>query len=396
MRDTSFVLRVKISRNFCIKKLFLRLIEKSTMKIFFIFILLPIFCFSQKENFFILNDIKDLENTYYSKSILDNSSKSNDVNQAHLLRLFNIKEDVSEANQVKISFLTVDTLQLLYGNNQTKNFKYKRYKKYIEVSFENENINIPFIYQNTNIDKLRLGLNKDHNILVKKIVEKGGAIFILGDSYGFTSDYIFTEYNKYDDLKPFSKNEKWGIILKKDTIIKPQYDAATIFESKYILVKSNKKWGLLNQKGEAIIPINYDNILKIDNTSNKIFYVMNDGKVGLVNSEGKEIVSPIYDRISRFNDDYFELELNQKYGLATTEKIIYPALYTYLGGFSRGRIWERYLDNENKYITAKRDGKDVILDSLGFEYQPNIRIPTFDYGQKIFPIKETAKKVSNE
>ena len=123
---------------------------------------------------------------------------------------------------------------------------------------------------------------------------------------------------------------------------------------------------------------------------------MYDWKVGLVNSEGKEIVSPIYDRISRFNDDYFELELNQKYGLATTEKIIYPALYTYLGGFSRGRIWERYLDNENKYITAKRDGKDVILDSLGFEYQPNIRIPTFDYGQKIFPIKETAKKVSNE
>jgi hypothetical protein len=33
-----------------------------------------------------------------------------------------------------------------------------------------------------------------------------------------------------------------------------------------------------------------------------------------------EIVPPIYDRISRFNDDYFELELNQKYGLATREK----------------------------------------------------------------------------
>lgn len=66
---------------------------------------------------------------------------------------------------------------------------------------------------------------------------------------------------------------------------------------------------------------------------------MNDGKVGLVNNNGKEMYS-IYDRISRFNDDYFELELNQKYGLATTEKVIYPALYTYLGGLSRGKIWE--------------------------------------------------------
>ena len=366
------------------------------MKNFFIFLLLPIFCFSQKEKFLILNNVKDLENTYYSKSILDNSSKSNDVSQAHLLRLFNIKYDVSEANQVKISFLTDDTLQLSYGNNQTKKFKYRKYKKYIQVSFANENINIPFIYQKTDIDKLRLGLNKDHNILVKKVVDNSGGIFIFGAGYSYTSDYIFTEYNKYDDLKPFSLNQKWGIIIKKDTIIKPKYDAATIFESKYILVKSSKKWGLINQKGETIIPINYDNILKNDEINNKIFYVMNDGKIGLVNNEGKEIVTPIYDRISRFNDDYFELELNQKYGLATTEKVIYPTLYTYLGGLSRGKVWERYLDKENKYITAKRDGKDVILDSQGYEYEPNIKIPTFDYGQNIFPIKETAKKISTD
>ena len=366
------------------------------MKKFVIFLLFPIFCFSQKEKFLTLNNIKDIENTYYSKSLLDYSTKNDNAKQAHLLRLFNIKDEISEANQVKISFLTDDTLQLLYGNSQTKNFKFRKHKKYIEVSFDNENINIPLIYQKTNIDKLKLGLNKDHNILVKKIVEKGGAIFIFGDGYGFTSDYVFTEYNRYSDVKPFSIDGKWGIIHKNDTIIKPHYDATSIFESKYILVKSNKKWGLLNQKGESIIPIIYDNILKIDDINDKIFYVMNDGKVGLVNNNGKEIVSPIYDRISRFNDDYFELELNQKYGLATTEKVIYPALYTYLGGLSRGKIWERYLDKENKYITAKRDGKDVILDSLGFEYQTNIKIPKFDYGQNIFPIKETAKKVSNE
>ena len=88
--------------------------------------------------------------------------------------------------------------------------------------------------------------------------------------------------------------------------------------------------------------------------------------------------------------------MNQKYGLATTEKVIFPPIYTYLGSLSRGKVWERYLDKENKYITAKRDGKDVILDAQGYEYEPNIKIPTFDYGQKIFPIKETAKKVSNE
>lgn len=365
-------------------------------KFFLIPFLCPIFLFGQKKEFLVLNNIKELENTYYSKSILDTLAKSNNINQAHLLRLFNIKEDVSEANQVKILFLTDDTLQLFYGNSQTKNFKYKKHKKYIEVSFENENINIPLIYQKTNVDKLKLGLTKDHNILVKKYVDKGGAILFFGDGYGFTSDFVFTEFDRYVDLKPFSINGKWGIIQQKDTIVKPQYDAATIFESKYIRVKSNKKWGLLNQKGETIIPINYDEILNVDNIDEKIFYVMNDEKVGLVNDNGKEIVPTVYNNIRRFNDDYFELELNQKYGLATTERVIYPALYTYLGGLSRGKIWERYLDKENRYITAKRDGKDVILDPFGFEYEPNIKIPTFDYGQKIFPLKETAKKISRE
>jgi hypothetical protein len=113
-------------------------------------------------------------------------------------------------------------------------------------------------------------------------------------------------------------------------------------------------------------------------------------KVGTLNSYGKEIVPPIYDRISRFNDDYFELELNQKYGLATREKVVI-LLYTYLGGLSRGKFWERYLDKENKYITAKRDGKDVILDSQGYEYRPNIKILLLITDRK-YSIKETAKK----
>lgn len=354
------------------------------------------FLFGQRIEFLKLNDVKELENTFYSKSILNLTSKKDDTSQAHLLRLFNINGEIADANQIKISFLANDTLQLSYGNNQTKKFKYKKYKKYIEVSFENQNVNIPFVYQKTNIDKLRIGLTPERKIIVRKQVERGGAILILGSSYGFKSDYIFTEYDNYDDLKPIMLNNKWGILLKKDTIVKPIYEATTIFRSKYILIKSKGKWGLLNQKGETIIPIAYDNIFDIDKTNDKIFYVKNNDKVGLVNIEGQEVVPPIYDNIRRFNDDYFELSLNQKYGLATTEKVIFPTIYTLLGSFTRGKIWERYLDKENKYITARRDNQDVILDSLGYEYEPNVKIPAFDFGQNIFPIKETAKKVSTQ
>jgi hypothetical protein len=54
-----------------------------------------------KKKFLTLNNIKDIENTYYSKSLLDYSTKNDNAKQAHLLRLFNIKDEISEANQVK-------------------------------------------------------------------------------------------------------------------------------------------------------------------------------------------------------------------------------------------------------------------------------------------------------
>lgn len=369
------------------------------MKFFrFISILLvsPVLLFSQDDKFVPLENIKQLEKAYYTKSLVVSNSAATSDYQAHLLRLFNIEGDINSANIAEIRMLPSDTLQISYGDHQTKKFNFKKHKKYIEIRFQYKNVNIPLIYQNTDIDRIRIGLTRDNNMLVQKNVDKSGAILILGAGYAHTNNYIFTDYTNYKDIKPFSENGKWGVKLMQDEIVRPHYDAASIFKIKYILVKSGGKWGLLGPTGESIIPIRYDEIFDLDNVTGNIFYVKNDGKVGLVNSEGKEIVPAQYISIRRFNDDYFEIEQNQKYGLANADKVIFPALYTYLGGLSRGKVWERYLDKENKYITAKRDGKDVILDSLGYEYEPNIKIPTFDIGQNIFPLKETAKKIPVE
>jgi hypothetical protein len=74
------------------------------MKKFVIFLLFPIFCFSQKKKFLTLNNIKDIEKHILFKVFIRLINKNDNAKQAYLLRLFNIKDEISEVNQVKISF----------------------------------------------------------------------------------------------------------------------------------------------------------------------------------------------------------------------------------------------------------------------------------------------------
>lgn len=96
----------------------------------------------------------------------------------------------------------------------------------------------------------------------------------------------------------------------------------------------------------------------------------------------------LYDRVDRFNEDFFELYL----GLCTEDEMVYPAIYNYLGW--SGIAPDRYTDYSKKYISAKRNGVDYYLDKNGYEYEVNRKVPTFNWGQQVYPLIETARKVS--
>ena len=116
------------------------------------------------------------------------------------------------------------------------------------------------------------------------------------------------------------------------------------------------------------------------------FKVMNNGKIGLVNESGKEIIPTKYDDI-RSHNGFFLPELNNKYGYATTEGVLYPAIYDLL--------YNNHADCRNRvYHAAKRDGEEYILDNEGNEYKSQKKFPKVWISQQVCPDLETKRKVS--
>lgn len=111
---------------------------------------------------------------------------------------------------------------------------------------------------------------------------------------------------------------KWGIISQKGKwLIKPIAEEAKnieilqhtkIYREKYYLVIANEKKGLIDEYGNEIIPIIYDEI-KIDNgriiDRSRAFIVTLNNKYGLYNKWGKILLPCEYNYIDYLTDDVY-------------------------------------------------------------------------------------------
>lgn len=355
-----------------------------------------------------IENLAELNGRYYSKSIFKENKVSHEKTQAHMMLLFNSKETLNPIYYVDLNFQEPNKVSLTYPiieedslSTRTINLEGKRKKKYLKITFYKRSIIIPFIFEDTDANELKIGKNKAGELLLEKYVENSGGILFLGGGYAFTSSFVFHPYKQYEDLKPFYKDGKWGILKKGKVIVEPKYEGTNIFKQNYIKVKKNGYWGLLDERGNEIIPIIYDDILDINDEGVFMFYVKKGESIGMVNSLGKEIIPPKYEMISRYydvvsgySDNLFKFYKNGKVGIADNEKIIFPAIYTHFWGLSpEFNRFDKSIHIDKKYFQAKRNGVDYILDKEGYEYKPNRKIPTFVFGQSVYPLLETARKV---
>jgi len=82
-------------------------------------------------------------------------------------------------------------------------------------------------------------------------------------------------------------------------------------ENKY-LVKMNNKWGLINEKGDIIIPIIYNDLIHMEYDE---YYVGQSGKWGVIN-ENNEIIIPIeYTNLMQIGADKFMVSQNNRWGI---------------------------------------------------------------------------------
>ena len=384
--------------------LFLFCIILYIMKKDIIFALLGLMLVSCTPSFFTsyfakIEDLSKLDGRYYAKSDLE-LGRDTYRRKAHLLRLFNMDEDIQATYYVDVKFEEPNKVHLTYPilkNDslviENKTFTGKRKKKSLEITFSNQDIYIPLIYSSSNIDKLKIGLDKKNNsLLLEKYTYFGGSILIFGDGFGGERYFPFYKYDEYKAVKSFYKNGKFGISRADKIIVEPIYDYAYDFENNYIIAGYKGKEELLDIDGKQIISPRYDEIAEIlplygrGGLLGTFFKVMNNGKIGLVNESGKEIIPTKYDDIRSY-DGYFSLKLNNKYGYATTEGVLYPAIYDLLynnHAYCRNRV----------YHAAKRDGEEYILDNEGNEYKSQKKFPKVWISQQVCPDLETKRKVS--
>ena len=90
-------------------------------------------------------------------------------------------------------------------------------------------------------------------------------------------------------LAPVKQDGKWGLInTKGEGVIPCIYDEATWFSEGLARVGQNDKWGFINTQGEVIAPCIYDNAWDF---SEGLARVKQNDKWSIINKEGKVIVA---------------------------------------------------------------------------------------------------------
>ena len=321
-----------------------------------------------------IDNITTLNGRYYTKSS-PHKEKQREY-QNHMLRLLNVIEDIRPSYYVDIEFENNENLKIsypIYRNDtvliETRHLQGKKRRKYWEVYFENESVNIPLIYGRVIKDRVRIGKNTKNQLLMEKFTNNEGWILFLGDGYALKSKNIFYHYEDYLNMKPFEKNGLWGVVHNEETIVQPKYEITEVFEQKYIKAKINGKWSLLDQRGKEVIPPKYDDVSNIDRATKSVFYVVKDEKIGLVNKQGEEITPIDYDVISEGEKEVFVLTQGDLRGGLFKQKILVPPIYENISGYAIKTGLYKNMKPDRRYYDAQRDGKKYVLDDQGNEHE---------------------------
>lgn len=186
-----------------------------------------------------------------------------------------------------------------------------------------------------------------------------------------------------DNILRVSKNGKYGLIdFEGKEIIPCDYDeilALTSVKNEFLIKKAGNT-GLVNEKGQTIIPTQYKEILTLKDGYNSEYIIVNeDNKYGVINTTGTVLVEPKYEEIKYLNSStMFAIKESGVWKLFNTENsnIIID------GGY------DDIVEAKNDSITIVKEGKYGIINVNKEEKV----VPQYDDLKYIFSIYYIAKK----
>ena len=234
------------------------------------------------------------------------------------------------------------------------------------------------------------------------IVHRLSSIFLYLLFFHLFSSNPLLSQNYY----PVKINQKWGLMdINGALVVSPKYEViGTPQKFGYTLMQQAGKIGLLNKKGQLLLPAKYEEIKILDSnfisvifnqaqqvlTANgtivlkgkeyKDFKVLNrellsftkNDLVGCVNTKGAIIVEPSYDGITLYKNQYLKIEKRKQYGLVDlTGKSILPIvadafniLENGLIFYLKGVLWGAVTLEGKALIPPNYSGYELINSSL--------------------------------
>ena len=175
---------------------------------------------------------------------------------------------------------------------------------------------------------------------------------------------IFTD-NLKDSITVFFQNQKRGFlnINTGKIVVEAKFDRAWVFSEGLGAVVMDNKVGFVNNKGEFIIPCQYNYLRNYKNKTDFLFKdgyctAINEiGKHGLIDKTGKWIINPEYDYINKPINGFRIIQKGDYYGLLDSTLILrFPIEYDWITLNKDGALVTR---NGVQQLIAY-DGKTVL------------------------------------
>ncbi|MBY0424065.1 MAG: WG repeat-containing protein, partial [Cytophagales bacterium] len=104
-------------------------------------------------------------------------------------------------------------------------------------------------------------------------------------------------------------------VVAKSYSISPDFDSVGTFVGGFSIGKKSGKYGVVDTKGTAIVPFDFQKVQYEFVGINLKFKVLKDGKYGIVDKVGKTIIATEYDLLQLADISTYKVKKGGKYGL---------------------------------------------------------------------------------
>jgi hypothetical protein len=337
-----------------------------------------------------LNDKNEITNNHYVGDAEINKSNNFPINVLHC-DFFNLT--LKKPDSITISYWAYNDT-VVQWKEQT--FKGRWKEKYFEIYFRRKMRFIPIIYSSANIDRIRIGKDKEGRLVVMHFQNNGGHFLFLAGGYAFEDPVLFKQPVDQDYLFPVILNGKWGFQNIANNIkITPQYEYVHAFRMGAAIIVLNGKYGLINTEGKMLVEPVYNKIEYLSRYGvSPAYNILLNKQHGMMDTLGNIKIPAIFDSLQNGLSEKFLILKNAKYGYASQDGVIIPPVYDSYFWFNLSQS-EFPFAKKPMLAQVKREGTVYFVDEEGYEYDAKAQKGLFNILQYT-PDKTSKRKIISD